>query len=244
MVATAQVIGNVAPPAPLTPARLRELNEPNPGLPAATSPRLPIPRPVPGGAASPGRKPERRKSSLEDADLGAPLAAATAGDDAERARPSGPAPAGAPSPDAYAGGRSRRRSLQQGPTNASSEVLMASEIARRQSHADLAYTASEIYEPDWSLSPFPSTVVGTYSCHGIEPSFFTAAAMAKINQDRGIVVQPFAPGAGSRETGRDEGSRNIKTVSLSVGTVGRRGARSSRSSTATASTATRCRSSA
>ena len=59
-------------------------------------------------------------------------------------------------------------------------------------HPTHRYTASEIYEPDWSLSPFPTTVVGTYSCHGIEPSYFTESAMAKINQDRGIVVQPSA----------------------------------------------------
>ena len=47
---------------------------------------------------------------------------------------------------------------------------------------DISYAASEIYEPDWALSPFPSNIVGTFSCHGIEPSYFTDGAMAKINQ--------------------------------------------------------------
>lgn len=79
---------------------------------------------------------------------------------------------------------------------------MAAEGARRESQRlgshgpkDLSYTASEIYEPDWSLSPFPHSVVGTFSCHGIEPSYFTDGAMAKINQDRGCIVQPRGGGA-------------------------------------------------
>ena len=36
--------------------------------------------------------------------------------------------------------------------------------------------------------------MGTYSCHGVEPSFDDdeeGAVMAKINQDRGCVVYPF-----------------------------------------------------
>jgi hypothetical protein len=33
--------------------------------------------------------------------------------------------------------------------------------------------------------PFPDTVVGTYSCHGIEPSYMDSKPfVAKINQDR------------------------------------------------------------
>jgi hypothetical protein len=41
--------------------------------------------------------------------------------------------------------------------------------------------------------PFPETVVATYSCHGIEPSYMDSQPfVAKINQDRGIVVYPFA----------------------------------------------------
>ncbi|CAM9691692.1 unnamed protein product [Chrysoparadoxa australica] len=41
--------------------------------------------------------------------------------------------------------------------------------------------------------PFPETVVGTYSCPGLEPSYYKEDGVtAKINQDRGCVVFPFA----------------------------------------------------
>jgi len=39
---------------------------------------------------------------------------------------------------------------------------------------------------------FPKTVVGTFSCHGTEPSRRPGAPAAKINQDRGMVSYPFA----------------------------------------------------
>ena len=45
--------------------------------------------------------------------------------------------------------------------------------------------ASEIYEPDWALSPFPSNIVGTFSCHGIEPSYFTDGA-SRIQSGPGL----------------------------------------------------------
>ncbi|KAH8075894.1 protein serine/threonine phosphatase [Aureococcus anophagefferens] len=99
--------------------------------------------------------------------------------------------------DAYTKKRSKRRSFQQAPEDRGSEVLLqAAEAAEAAKQAagkerDRSYQAKEIYEPDWALSPFPSTVVGTFSCHGIEPSYFTAGATAKINQDRGCVVQPY-----------------------------------------------------
>ena len=99
--------------------------------------------------------------------------------------------------DAYTKKRSKRRSFQQAPEDCGSEVLLqaaeATEAAKQAAgkERDRSYQAKEIYEPDWALSPFPSTVVGTFSCHGIEPSYFTAGATAKINQDRGCVVQPY-----------------------------------------------------
>ncbi|KAH8098054.1 protein serine/threonine phosphatase [Aureococcus anophagefferens] len=100
--------------------------------------------------------------------------------------------------DAYTKKRSKRRSFQQAPEDRGSEVLLqAAEAAEAAKQAagkerDRSYQAKEIYEPDWALSPFPSTVVGTFSCHGIEPSYFTAGATAKINQDRGL-RQPDHP---------------------------------------------------
>ena len=40
--------------------------------------------------------------------------------------------------------------------------------------------------------PFPIDIMGTYSCHGIEPSLTEADGItSKINQDRGSVVHPF-----------------------------------------------------
>lgn len=40
--------------------------------------------------------------------------------------------------------------------------------------------------------PFREGQVGTYSCHGIEPSYLdTQPFVAKINQDRGVCVYPF-----------------------------------------------------
>lgn len=41
--------------------------------------------------------------------------------------------------------------------------------------------------------PFAEDVVGTYSCHGIEPAYEGPRPfVAKINQDRGVCVYPFA----------------------------------------------------
>ena len=41
--------------------------------------------------------------------------------------------------------------------------------------------------------PFPPEVVGTYSCHGVEPGARAGQTAAKINQDRGCVCYPFGP---------------------------------------------------
>ncbi len=98
-----------------------------------------------------------------------------------------------PSTDAYPKKRSRRRSIGKKPEN-NTETLVQQPAQGSREHRrsrDISYAASEIYEPDWALSPFPSNIVGTFSCHGIEPSYFTNGAMAKINQDRGCVVQPY-----------------------------------------------------
>lgn len=41
--------------------------------------------------------------------------------------------------------------------------------------------------------PFPPEIVGTYSCHGVEPGMMAGQTSAKINQDRGAVCYPFGP---------------------------------------------------
>ena len=98
-----------------------------------------------------------------------------------------------PGTDAYPKKRSRRRSIGKKPENNTETLVQQPQQGSREHRRsrDISYAASEIYEPDWALSPFPSNIVGTFSCHGIEPSYFTDGAMAKINQDRGCVVQPY-----------------------------------------------------
>ena len=43
------------------------------------------------------------------------------------------------------------------------------------------------------LLPFPPEIVGTYSCHGVEPGREYGVCTGKINQDRGCVCFPFGP---------------------------------------------------
>ena len=55
------------------------------------------------------------------------------------------------------------------------------------------FRAVEIGEKPAAPPPFPGTIVGTFSCHGIEPSYESNGdAVSKINQDRGCMVYPFA----------------------------------------------------
>jgi protein phosphatase PTC2/3 len=54
------------------------------------------------------------------------------------------------------------------------------------------YRAQEIGAAPVAPLPFAETVIGTYSCHGVEPSYYEEEGFtAKINQDRGCVVFPF-----------------------------------------------------
>ncbi|KAH8066081.1 protein serine/threonine phosphatase [Aureococcus anophagefferens] len=98
--------------------------------------------------------------------------------------------------DAYTKKRSKRRSFQQAPEDRGSEVLLQAAEAAEAAKQAAGKERDRATRP-WHLrarlgvEPFPSTVVGTFSCHGIEPSYFTAGATAKINQDRGCVVQPY-----------------------------------------------------
>ena len=53
------------------------------------------------------------------------------------------------------------------------------------------YASAEIGAERKGTVPFPSSILGTYSCHGIEPSWTDEGYTEKINQDRGCVVHPF-----------------------------------------------------
>lgn len=54
------------------------------------------------------------------------------------------------------------------------------------------FASSEIGVKQEKKAPFPATVLGTYSCHGIEPSPDEIDGIhEKINQDRGCVVYPY-----------------------------------------------------
>ena len=54
------------------------------------------------------------------------------------------------------------------------------------------YSAPEIGSAPVAEPPFPPHIVGTYSCHGVEPSRDGSKVCDKINQDRGGVISPFA----------------------------------------------------
>ena len=54
------------------------------------------------------------------------------------------------------------------------------------------YSAPEIGSAPVAEPPFPRHIVGTYSCHGVEPSRDGSKVCDKINQDRGGVIFPFA----------------------------------------------------
>lgn len=57
------------------------------------------------------------------------------------------------------------------------------------------YTSAERGVKQVKVAPYPSETLGTYSCHGIEPSANSEPGEDnvhdKINQDRGCVVHPF-----------------------------------------------------
>ena len=50
----------------------------------------------------------------------------------------------------------------------------------------------EMGEKKAADAPFPLDIVGTFSCHGVEPGHKQGETMAKINQDRGCMSYPFA----------------------------------------------------
>ena len=59
-------------------------------------------------------------------------------------------------------------------------------------HRTTIFAASEIGVIHEKKPPFPDEILGTYSCHGIEPSYEEEDGIhEKINQDRGCVVYPY-----------------------------------------------------
>lgn len=53
------------------------------------------------------------------------------------------------------------------------------------------FASSEIGVVQEKKPPFPPAILGTYSCHGIEPGIDDETIHEKINQDRGCVVYPY-----------------------------------------------------
>eukprot|EP00904_Undaria_pinnatifida_P013855 jgi/Undpi1/95/HiC_scaffold_1.g00095.m1 len=97
------------------------------------------------------------------------------------------APAGEQA-DRLSPSRKRRLSVTAGQV---APKVAAPDTARHSSV--VMYRSEEIgTAPDVLPLPFPDAKVGTYSCHGVEPSYSEDDGVtAKINQDRGCVVYPF-----------------------------------------------------
>lgn len=70
------------------------------------------------------------------------------------------------------------------------ELQQVSLVAMKQRTS--IFSSAEIGVVQVSELPFRGDVMGTYSCHGIEPSLYEEDMITqKINQDRGVVVHPF-----------------------------------------------------
>ncbi|CAM9104447.1 unnamed protein product [Phaeothamnion confervicola] len=84
----------------------------------------------------------------------------------------------------------RKRRLSVSAKKAAARGVPDGEVRRS---SKVMYRSLEIGAVPAVPLPFPDTVVGTYSCHGVEPSYYEEDGVAaKINQDRGCVVYPFA----------------------------------------------------
>ncbi|GMH52727.1 hypothetical protein TrST_g13543 [Triparma strigata] len=68
-------------------------------------------------------------------------------------------------------------------------------IASQEMQEKSVFSAGEIGEDPNMAPPFPPSICGTYSCHGIEPAYDEVdrsdVVIAKINQDRGCVAYPY-----------------------------------------------------
>jgi hypothetical protein len=70
-------------------------------------------------------------------------------------------------------------------------VQPKSSVKRVQSRTTI-FASSEIGVVQEKKPPFPNEILGTYSCHGIEPSMDEEDGIhEKINQDRGCIVYPY-----------------------------------------------------
>jgi hypothetical protein len=77
------------------------------------------------------------------------------------------------------------------PNNAEKTSLQKSPIKPPRSRTSI-FASSEIGVVQERKPPFPPNVLGTYSCHGIEPSDQEEDGIhEKINQDRGCIVYPY-----------------------------------------------------
>ena len=78
------------------------------------------------------------------------------------------------------------------PAKAGTPTAARSKARRMSMSPEMGVT-----KPTASL-PFTMEVVGTYSCHGVEPGLRQGETSAKINQDRGCVCSPFGPEKGKK----------------------------------------------
>ena len=62
---------------------------------------------------------------------------------------------------------------------------------QRQRRISISMSPEMGQKPKVALT-FPVELVGTFSCHGVEPGRMAGQTHAKINQDRGCVASPFA----------------------------------------------------
>ena len=71
---------------------------------------------------------------------------------------------------------------------------------KKMSKRTTIYASSEIGVKQETTAPFHPSIMGTYSCHGIEPDPEEEDGIhEKINQDRGCVVFPFHAKSGVDE---------------------------------------------
>lgn len=84
--------------------------------------------------------------------------------------------------------RIRRLTYSQRTVQAPENSSPNNKIARRT----IIYASTEIGVRQEKVAPFPDSLLGTFSCHGIEPSDMEDNGVHdKINQDRGCVVYPY-----------------------------------------------------
>ncbi len=97
--------------------------------------------------------------------------------------------------DARGVGTSKFRKRRLTTVSSEHHSSLPNEPSRGRKSSAVLYCAQEIHLQGNSVVelPFSDTVVGMHSCHGVEPCCYELEGVAaKINQDRGCVVFPFA----------------------------------------------------